>query len=106
MEIISNRDIIWVSRGDGFIQAGTYTAKLSQAKFKEIVEVLNYIDFENLQDDYEVGYSDATSTYLTITYDNLKTKKIRDSGGMGTRGLSIFYDLLHDLKGNQQWTKL
>jgi hypothetical protein len=106
MEIISNGDILWVSEGDGFIQAGTYTAKLSQAKFKEIVELLNYIDFENLADEYEVGYSDATTTHLQVTYDNLKIKKIRDSGGMGTRGLRIFYDLLNDLKGNQQWTKL
>jgi len=106
MEIISNGDIIWVSKDDDFFQTGTYQAKLSQAKFKEIVELLNYIDFENLQDEYEVGYSDAPSMYLTITYDNLKIKKIRDSGGMGTRGLRIFYDLLNDLKGNQQWTKL
>lgn len=105
MKIISNRDVTWISKGDGFFQAGAYTSKLSQEKFKEIVNLLNYIDFENLLDEYDVGYSDAATTYLTITYDNLKIKKIRDYGGMGTRGLRKLYDTLNDLKGNQQWTK-
>ena len=106
MEIVSNRDVTWISRNDGFLTSGVYTAKISQDKFKEIVDLLNYIDFENLADEYEVGYSDAATTYLKFTYDNLKVKKIRDSGGMGTRGLRKLYDILNDLKGNQQWTKL
>nr|WP_314493412.1 DUF6438 domain-containing protein [uncultured Chryseobacterium sp.] len=105
MEIISNRDVTWISRNDGFLTSGIFTAKLSQEKFKEIVDVLNYIDFENLADEYEVGYSDAATTYLKVTYDNLKVKNIRDRGGMGTRGLQKLYDILNDLKGNQKWTK-
>jgi len=106
MEIVSNGDITWTSKNDGFLTAGVYTAKISQAKFKEIVDVLNYIDFENLADSYEANYSDAATTYLKITYDNLKVKNIRDNGSMGTRGLRKLYDLFNDLKGNQQWTKL
>lgn len=106
MEIVSNGDITWTSRNDGFLTAGIYRAKISQVKFKEIVDVLNYIDFENLADSYEANYSDAATTYLKITYDNLKVKNIRDNGSMGTRGLRRLYDLLNDLKGNQQWTKL
>lgn len=106
MEIVSNGDITWTSRNDGFLTAGIYRAKISQAKFKEIADVLNYINFENLADSYEANYSDAATTYLKITYDNLKVKNIRDNGGMGTRGLRKLYDLLNDLKGNQQWTKL
>lgn len=106
MEMVSNGDITWTSRNDGFLTAGIYRAKISQAKFKEIVDVLNYIDFENLADSYEANYSDAATTYLKITYDNLKVKNIRDNGSMGTRGLRKLYDLLNDLKGNQQLTKL
>jgi predicted house-cleaning noncanonical NTP pyrophosphatase (MazG superfamily) len=105
MEIVSNRDVTWISRNDGFLTTGVYTAKLSQEKFKEIVDLLNYINFENLADEYEVGYSDAATTYLKVTYDNFKVKNIRDTGGMGTRGLRRLYDILNDLKGNQQWTK-
>lgn len=106
MEIVSNRDVTWMSRNDGFLTTGVYTAKLSQEKFKEIVDLLNYINFENLADEYEVGYSDASTRYLKVTYDNLKIKKIRDYGGMGTRGLQRLYDMLNDLKGNQKWTRL
>ncbi|SDQ42161.1 hypothetical protein SAMN05421664_1545 [Chryseobacterium soldanellicola] len=106
MEIVSNRDIIWVTKDDGFLRSGVYTSKLSMEKFKEIVDLLNYIDFENLKDEYEVGYSDAATTRLKVTYDNLKVKNISDNGGMGTRGLRKLYDILIDLKLNQQWTKL
>jgi len=106
MEIVSNRDITWVTKDDGLLRAGVYTSKLSQEKFKEIVDLLNYIDFENLADEYEVGYSDAATTRLKVTYDNLKVKSIRDYGGMGTRGLRKLYDKLIDLKANQEWIKL
>lgn len=106
MEIVSNRDITWVTQDDGLLRAGIYTSKLSQEKFKEIVDLLNYIDFENLADEYEVGYSDAATTRLKVTYDNLKVKSIRDYGGMGTKGLRKLYDILIDLKSNQEWTKL
>ncbi|MCU7617590.1 DUF6438 domain-containing protein [Chryseobacterium sp. PBS4-4] len=106
MEIVSNRDVTWISRNDGFLTTGVYTTKLSKEKFKEIVDLLNYINFENLADEYEVGYSDAATIYLKVTYDNFKVKNIRDTGGMGTRGLRKLYDILDDLKGNQQWTKL
>ena len=106
MKIVSNGDITRVTKDDDLLRAAVYTSKLSQAKFKEIVDLLNYIDFENLADSYEANYSDAATTYLKITYDNLKVKNIRDNGGMGTRGLRRLYDILNDLKGNQQWTKL
>lgn len=106
MEIVSNRDITWVTKNDAILRAGVYTSNLSKEKFKEIVDLLNYIDFENLVDEYEVGYSDAATTRLKVTYDNLKVKNISDNGGMGTRGLRKLYDILIDLKLNQQWKKL
>lgn len=106
MEIVSNRDITWISRNDGSFISGVYASKLSQEKFKEIVDLLNYVNFENLPDTFEVGYSDAATSYIKVTYDNLKVKTINDSGGMGTRGLRKLYDILNDLKGNQKWTKL
>lgn len=101
IEIVSNRDITWIIKNDDHIKTNVYTSKLSPEKFKQIVELLNYIDFENLEDEYEVAYSDASTNYLTITYDNLKVKKISDSGGMGTRGLRKLYDVLNSLKIDQ-----
>ncbi|WP_415324848.1 hypothetical protein [Chryseobacterium sp. MMS23-Vi53] len=96
IEIISNRDITWTLDDDEYRK--TYFSQLSKEKFKEIIDLLNYIDFENLADDYSVGYSDAGTTTLKITYDNLKVKTINDYGGMGTRGLRKLYDSLLDLK--------
>lgn len=93
IKVISNRDITW-TKGN----SENFQSKVSEKKFNEIIELLNYIDFENLENEYEVGYSDSSTNYLTITYDNLKVKKIRDYGGMGTRGLRKFYNVLLDLK--------
>jgi hypothetical protein len=106
MEIVSNRDAIWTTKDDGYIVPGVYTSKLSEKDFKEIIDLINYLDFENLNDEYNVGYSDTQTVYLAITYDNLKVKKIRDYGTMGTRGLKKLYGILFQMKANQQWTKL
>lgn len=106
MKIVSNKDATWTSEDDGFIPSGVYTSKLSEEDFKEIIDFVNYIDFENLNDEYNVSYSDSHTGYLTITYDNLKTKSIRDYGLMGTRGLKKFYDILAAMQTNQHWTKL
>ncbi len=105
MKIVSNREVTWISRNDNFLNSGVYTAKLSQEKFKEVVDLLNYIDFENLADSYEANYSDAATTYLKVTYDNLKVKNIRDNGGIGTRGLRQLYDKLIDLQKTEKWIK-
>lgn len=96
IEIVSNRDIITtVTRNN---RSEIYSSRLSQEKYKEIIDLLNYIDFENLHDEYHVSYSDAATSHLKITYDDLKVKTIRDYGGMGTRGLRKLYNTLLSLK--------
>ncbi|MDQ1160124.1 hypothetical protein QE422_000492 [Chryseobacterium sp. SORGH_AS 447] len=96
IEIVSNRDIAWTVTKDD--HSHVYSSKLSKEKFKEIIDLLNYIDFENLHDEYNVSYSDAGTTHLKVTYDHLKVKTIRDYGGMGTRGLRKLYDTILALK--------
>lgn len=96
IEIVSNRDITWTVTKDDHSQV--YSSKLSKEKFKEIIDLLNYIDFENLHDEYNVSYSDAGTIHLKVTYDHLKVKIIRDYGGMGTRGLRKLYDTILALK--------
>ncbi|MFN1218265.1 DUF6438 domain-containing protein [Chryseobacterium kwangjuense] len=105
MKIVSNRDATWTTEDDDLITSGIYKTKLSEKDFKEIIDLINYLDFENLEDEYNVSYSDSHTAYLTITYDNLKIKRIRDYGLMGSRGLKRLYDILSALKTNQQWTK-
>lgn len=82
---------------------GTFQTKITQNKFDEIIHLLNYIDFEKLKDTYSVNWTDDQTSTLTITYDNGKTKSIKDYGLLGTYGLDRVYQLLFELRENQKW---
>ena len=85
---------------------GKYKATIKDKDFDEIVNFLNDIDFPNLKDNYTVGRKDYPSCFLTITYDNGKLKKISDLGLSGTSGLKKIYNLLFELRFNQEWEKM
>lgn len=51
---------------------GKFNSKITEDKYNDIVNLLNYIDFETLQDDYAVNWTDDQSSTLKITYDNGK----------------------------------
>lgn len=110
LNILSNRDIKWHADTNNNVNfqkySGTYKSKLSQEQYKELIDILNYIDFENLNEGYQVGYTDSATGTLKVTYDNLKTKNISDYGMMGTRGLKKLYNVLFDLRGILEWEKL
>ncbi len=78
-------------------------ATISEEHYMQIVDLLNYIDFPNLEDDYQINASDNQTCYLSITYNDGKVKKIRDYGLRGTYGLDRLYQLLFDLRSNQEW---
>ena len=84
---------------------GTFNTTISQDKFDDLVNLLNYIDFEKLKDKYAVNWTDDQTCYLKITYDNGKTKSIQDYGLLGTYGLDRIYQLLFELRENQKWVK-
>ncbi|MCT2408683.1 DUF6438 domain-containing protein [Chryseobacterium antibioticum] len=109
LNIVSNRNIEWTAdqyNDIGFRDySGEYESKLSENQFKELIEVLNYTDFENLNEEYDVAYTDSTTGYLKITYDDMKVKTIRDYGMMGTRALRKLYDILFGLRGTVEWRK-
>lgn len=85
--------------------SGNFNTKVTEDKYNDIVNLLNYIDFETLQDNYAVNWTDDQSSSLKITYDNGKVKSISDYGLMGTYGLDRVYQLLFELRENQKWTK-
>lgn len=85
---------------------GHFEAKLKPEDFNRIQEMLNYIDFSNLKDDYWVNWTDDQSSTLTVTFNNGKKKKIKDYGLVGTYGLKNFYTILFDLRFNQDWKKI
>lgn len=82
---------------------GTFHTTLKKNSFKNIINLLNYIDFPNLKDNYTVPWTDSQTSTLTITYGNGQVKKIRDYGLIGTYGLDRLYELLFELRFNQNW---
>jgi len=82
---------------------GKFNAKIDIQHFNEIINLLNYLDFPNLEDNYSISVTDYPTSYLTITYDNGKTKSIKDYGQNGTFGLRRVYKFFSDLRFNQDW---
>ncbi len=109
LSIHADKSAIWTAEEYNKINnkeiKGTYKTILTDEKYKELVLLLNYIDFEKLKDTYSVSWSDDKTYDLKITYANGKTKTISDYGGIGTYGLKKAYKLLSELRENQKWEK-
>lgn len=107
LEILADRSSSWHAERYNKINTeqvkGNFTAIIDVSKYNELTDMINYLDFENLKDNYSIPWSDNPSSTLTITYDNGKTKTIHDYGLQGTFGLSTLYKLLSNLRENQQW---
>ncbi|MCL1674736.1 DUF6438 domain-containing protein [Elizabethkingia meningoseptica] len=82
---------------------GDFKTRIDRKSYNEIISLLNYIDFPNLKDEYDVNWTDDQTSYLTITYNNGKKKAIRDYGMIGTYGLDRLYELFFQLRFNQKW---
>ena len=82
---------------------GKFKGTIRQANYDELVDLLNYIRFPSLKDNYAVGWTDDQACTLTITYNNGEVKKIHDYGLVGTYGLSRIYHMLFQLRTNQKW---
>ena len=85
---------------------GNYECVIDQKSHSEIEQFLNYIDFANLENEYQVAHTDDQTGILKITYDNGKVKNIYDYGMAGTLGLSRLYKIFLKLRVNQKWKKL
>jgi len=92
-------------RRDSNDDEGNFRTILKEENWNELVEILNYIDFENLEESYTVNWTDDQTAILKIHYDNGKTKTIRDYGLIGTFGLSILYKKLFEIRKDQEWKK-
>jgi hypothetical protein len=82
---------------------GKFTGIIELEKFIELVDLVNYIDFPNLNNSYSINWTDNQSCSLIITYNNGKVKTIDDYGLIGTYGLAKVYDFLFKLRHNQKW---
>lgn len=87
-------------------QKGEFAATIDTANFNLLINLLNYIDFPNLDSNYAVHWTDDQRCTLKITYDNGKIMAIKDYGLIGTYGLNRVYDILFKLRENQEWKKI
>lgn len=105
LKIISNKDIEGNSTKfhsfDSNVRKNHYSGKVSTEDFKTLIALINYIDFENLDEKYKVSYTDAATAQLEINYDHLLSKKISDYGMSGTRGLEILYNFLKKISNDK-----
>ncbi len=86
--------------------SGDFKTVLKPDSYQEMVDLLNYMDFEKLKENYAVAWTDDQSSTLKITYDNGKIKQINDYGLQGTFGLEAVYRQLFEWRHSQAWTKI
>lgn len=82
---------------------GKFKAIITDEKYQEIIDLLNYLDFPTLENDYWLSATDMSGSKLKVTYNKGKTKTITDYGKKGTLGLIKVYDLIENLRTNQEW---
>lgn len=75
----------------------------SQKSWEQLKSILNGIDFNSLNDNYEVNASCGATAYLTVEVENGKTKKIADYGLEGTYGLEAIHRLFFGLRDLPSW---
>ena len=88
---------------------GVFKSQIKPSDIAAIEELLNYIDFPNLNNSYSISATDNPSSTLTIVYNTGKIKKIKkieDYGLVGTYGLKKLYKILFNLRFNQDWEKI
>ena len=90
-------------RGSSKEIKGVFRTVVTDNSYSNIIDLLNYIDFPNLKNNYAVSWTDDQRCTLTITYNNGQKKEIRDYGLIGTYGLDRVYQLFFDLRFNQKW---
>ena len=104
LAINSNKNITYNAEQYNELQ-GEFYSKIKTEDYNSIIELLNYVDFPNLKNLYQVNWTDDQTFKLIITYDNGKQKVITDYGRIGTYGLMTIYNKMFALRKNQDWTE-
>ena len=80
-----------------------YIGRIRTGEYDELLSILNYSDFPNLQDLYAISGSHYSSGTLKITHSSGQVKVIADHGLAGTFSLRRIHDRLAALRTNQSW---
>ena len=91
---------------DDHLRKGHFKTRVNKNKFQEIMGLVQYMNVASLKNKYQKGSLQEPTSELTITFKNGKQKKIKDTSYEGTRSLGRLYNLLIDLRKNQQWDRI
>lgn len=79
---------------------GKSSFKLKEGSYKELMDLLNYMDVEHLKSNYAVGWTDDQTGTLTVTFADGHSKTIVDYGMQGTPGLkAVFRKMIAIVQG-------
>jgi len=88
------------------LRKGKFRTNINPQQFRKLLGLLKYIQVNRLKNRYQKNGLTEPMTELHIHFKNGTRKKIIDVSYQGTRGLSHLYNLLIDLRKNQQWEKI
>lgn len=82
---------------------GIFSAKIAPETCHNIFDLINYIRFRSLNDEYQVRWTDDQTIKITVTFADGYEKTISDYGKVGTFGLQRLYDEIFRLRSTQKW---
>jgi hypothetical protein len=85
-------------------ETGEFHGEISAAVYRQLVELLRYLQLDRLDTDYKVDWTDDQTIKVEIRY-NGKVKRITDYGEVGTFGLRRLYKLLFAYRSSVRWNK-
>jgi hypothetical protein len=87
-----SKELQWDSKPKKFV------GKLSQLDVKNILSILEYSNFSELPEQYQISCTDQPTTTLTVTYNNRQIKTIQDYGSFGNFTLAEIYKITNKIK--------
>jgi len=105
ISLFDTRRVVYTAEANAVVPPGTYTTRIPKTQWKEICNLLNYMQFSTMKGNYEVGWT-CDQTYTLHMLYNEGEKHIRDYGGRGTAGLMLLYKKLDYIIATARWKKL
>lgn len=98
------------SKGNAVFEAGaynpkmgTFTTTLKPELVRDLIDLVNYVEPLQLNDDYKVSWTDDQTAWLRIRFTDGSVKEIKDYGLKGTFGLRHIYSKFSELRSTQSW---
>lgn len=83
---------------DHVIKKGNHILRINTKDWDYLETLMKHIKIEELQENYNVMWTDDQTGYLKVFFKDGDIKQIEDYGMVGTFGLSILFDFLFELR--------